>query len=1096
MSYTDVFGGSSVQAADVQFRAVALSASIYTVWPAFATTGNECARIMKVTPSVGSLGVNLPDTTLTSNGMDVLFDNAGAFSFTVYDYAGGTIATVAPGEVKYLYLSDNSTAAGTWRVTLFGVGAASVDAAQLQGYGVKAIGSTLNLAPPVSNISSNTTVTLADRAKVFVWTGGSGTLTLPSTAASTSDFSIEVHNQGSGTLTVATTGGVVVDGSATIALITSESCIIHMGATDWYTVGRGRNTQFNFTQLNKVVTGGTVNLTLNEASNVVQTFTGALLSNQTVNQPAVVQVYYVSNATTGAYTLTFGCVAGGTTVGVTQGQAAILFCDGTNVINANTSLSGGIATVIFGAGSAASPSAAFSTANTGFYSSGSNEIGVANNGVYTGKFTTGGYKTEVTGAAAVQAISSGGASSLVADRPAGSVGSVRLRTAGVDRWSIEATSTAEAGANAGTNLAINAYSDVGALLGTVATVARSSQIATFTQPPVMSGASVTGLPVSTGISGLGANVATFLATPSSSNLAAAVTGETGSGELVFATSPTLVTPVLGTPTSGTLTNCTGLPVATGISGLGTGVATALAVNVGSAGAPVVNGGALGTPSSGTVTNLTGTASININGTVGATTPSTGAFTTISATGATNLDAGTVSAPGLYLEGETGTGLYRIGANNHGYAVGGAKVLGIASTGLAVTGTLSATSTIKSGTTGTLGKYQLARSTDGAFVSEIRLTGAGASPDMDIYNGVASATNIYSAGAIVAAATSAGLAVTGTLSATGDVTIGSSGASKSFVGFNTDGSVIYSGGTTGALGAAVVCFAQSHATAPNQMHFRNSGNTTRMTLDASGNLGIGTTAPNFRLDVLDGTNIYRQLCLTEVKTNSTRNRTGVVAQSYVAATPAQVLLMDANTSTNDLYVGGGYSGAYAATNVYLYSAANSTTVIGTQVFQIAHGKSLALQGATSQTGCGISFPSTQVASSDANTLDDYEEGTWTPTITFGGAAVGVTYTTQSGTYTKIGNLVTVTYDLILSAKGSSTGAVRITNLPFTSKSGITQAVPQPFSTGIVTATSVGGYITTADTSIQLQNSITNYSSALLDSNISATTRFAGSFSYLV
>ena len=66
----------------------------------------------------------------------------------------------------------------------------------------------------------------------------------------------------------------------------------------------------------------------------------------------------------------------------------------------------------------------------------------------------------------------------------------------------------------------------------------------------------TGLPISTGVSGLGSNVATFLATPSSSNLAAAVTDETGSGALVFATSPTLVTPLLGTPTSGVLSACT------------------------------------------------------------------------------------------------------------------------------------------------------------------------------------------------------------------------------------------------------------------------------------------------------------------------------------------------------------------------------------------------------------------------------------------------------------------------------------------------------------------------------------------------------------
>ena len=104
----------------------------------------------------------------------------------------------------------------------------------------------------------------------------------------------------------------------------------------------------------------------------------------------------------------------------------------------------------------------------------------------------------------------------------------------------------------------------------------------------------------------------------------------------------LVTPALGTPASGTLTNCTGLPVSTGISGLGTGVATALAIAVDSAGSFVKNGSVLGTPSGGTLTNCTGLpASTGVSGL------GTGVATFLATPTSANLAAA--------VTGETGSG---------------------------------------------------------------------------------------------------------------------------------------------------------------------------------------------------------------------------------------------------------------------------------------------------------------------------------------------------------------------------------------------------------------------------------------------------------
>jgi hypothetical protein len=147
---------------------------------------------------------------------------------------------------------------------------------------------------------------------------------------------------------------------------------------------------------------------------------------------------------------------------------------------------------------------------------------------------------------------------------------------------------------------------------------------------------------------------------------------------------------------------------------------------------------------------------------------------------------------------------------------------------------------------------------------------------------------------------------------------------------------------------------------------------------------------------------------------------------------------------------------------------------------------------------IRFPATQVASADANTLDDYEEGTFTPELVIGGANVGLTYNVRSSSYTKIGRAVHFQIYIALTTKGSSVGTVTLTGLPFTL--GNTGSPHCAFSvwanllsglTGSVQARALQG-----TTTIDLHASGTGTASVLTNAHLTDTSQFMITGTYFV
>ena len=365
---------------------------------AVATTAGTTTGL---TFTLDAFTLDMPPANQASVGIDALFRNVGSYSFAVRDYDGNPIVTIAAGEAKYIYLTTNATTAGTWGLIAFGVGTSNVDAATLAGFGLKAISNTLNSANNVSTFASSYTAIASDRASTYVWTGGSGTLTLTSAITLGNDWYMMVRNGGSGTLTISPDAGILINGASTIALQPADSCVICCSGVAFFTVGLGRNTEFNFTQLTKAVVAGSYTLTSSEASNTIQKYTGTLTNNVTVVIPQTVQVYYITNQTNGGgpgYSITFTTgVAGAATAIVPAGQQVILLCDSVNLLNASTIAAGALNLSVV-SGTVGAPSINFAAeTSTGIYRPGSGEFGIAILGVKLFGLTSTGLDISGTG---------------------------------------------------------------------------------------------------------------------------------------------------------------------------------------------------------------------------------------------------------------------------------------------------------------------------------------------------------------------------------------------------------------------------------------------------------------------------------------------------------------------------------------------------------------------------------------------------------------------------------------------------------------------------------------------------------------------------
>jgi hypothetical protein len=210
-----------------------------------------------------------------------------------------------------------------------------------------------------------------------------------------------------------------------------------------------------------------------------------------------------------------------------------------------------------------------------------------------------------------------------------------------------------------------------------------------------------------------------------------------------------------------------------------------------------------------------------------------------------------------------------------------------------------------------------------------------------------------------------------------------------------------------------------ASAPITFHTGNADSdlsTERMRLESSGNLGIGVVPSGWG-------SAWRAIQLGTQAAWYTNNDFSRLSLNVYGDSVYTERYLQTDHASQYIQASGNHTfmGADSGT------AGNAIT--WTTMLNFKKDNTVALQGANFVAGTGITFPATQSASTDANTLDDYEEGTWTPVVT-SNAGLITTYVVDNAVYTKIGRLVTLNLRYRITNKGTATGGMNISGAPFT------------------------------------------------------------------